>query len=129
MRKLTLSEFRERFPEFTETLYPDLVVNIRLELANEIFKDPPWSNENLRLHVTGLHVAHFLKMNGSASAGGIGVDGNALGVVNSKSVDGASVSFDVTQGTMSDAGQFNTTSYGRDLWYWMGIVGAGAILL
>lgn len=127
--KLTISKFREHFPEFTEGLYPDTAVQIRLNLANAFFNPEVWADDIVREHAICLYVAHFLKMVGSSSSGGNGIDGNALGVVNSKSVDGASVSFDVSQGSNADAGLYNTTAYGRELWDLMYLFGAGGVQL
>lgn len=129
MNPLTLTEFRAAFPSFTEALYPDAAVEIRLALANDFFRTPRWGDGDLRKHVMGLYTAHYLSAFGSQSQGGNGQGSSAMGVVSSKSVDGASVSYDTTSTAWSGAGFWNSTPYGRELWYLMHTFGAGAIQL
>lgn len=74
----------------------------------------------------GLYAAHYLTAYGSTASGGNG-NGGMLGVVASKSVDGASVSYDTSTGTEEGAGFWNMTAYGRELYQLMQIFGAGGI--
>lgn len=126
---LTIDEFRTRFPAFTSELFPDGAVQIRLTLADKFFDEALWSDPDVRKHVMGLYTAHFLSMDGSKSAGGAGRSEPASGLVSSKSVDGASVSFDTGSTAWANAGFWNLTPYGKELWYLMQIFGAGGFQL
>lgn len=126
---LTIDEFRTRFPAFTALLFPDESVQIRLNLADKFFSETLWKDSDLRKHVMGLYTAHFLMMVGSKGSGGPGKSDPASGLVSSKSVDGASVSFDTGSTSWAGAGFWNQTPYGRELWYLMQHFGAGAVQL
>ena len=49
------------------------------------------------------------------------------GIVSSKSVDGASVSFDTSTGAEQGAGFWNQTAYGREYWQLIQMMGAGGV--
>lgn len=129
LKPLSLDAFRTMFPAFTAEEYPDAAVEIRLSLAAEFFADPPWKAPTVRNYCMGLFTAHFLMLYGSAAAGGTGTAAPASGLIASKSVDGASVSFDTSTGSFADAGFWNQTPYGKELWWYMQTFGAGAIQL
>lgn len=124
---LTLDGFRERFPAFDADTYPDTAVAVRLQLAGAFFKRAHWPNPDVRAHVMGLYVAHYLTAQGSRAAGGEGAEGASLGVISSKSVDGASVSYDTGIAAESGAGFWNATPYGRELYQLLRVFGAGAL--
>lgn len=126
---LPLSDFRQAFPEINEDEYPDGVVLIRLKLADKFFSPRLWQDSEVRKHVMGLYAAHYLTVVGKAAAGGSGQGGAQLGVVSSKSVDGASVSYDTTTASENGAGFWNATAYGRELWQLLRVFGAGAVQL
>lgn len=126
---LTLKAFRAAYPSFTESLYPDQAVQIRLLMADKFFSPGRWSAPAIRDHAMGLYAAHFLELQGSHANGGSGHGGSASGLIASKSVDGASVSFDTATGSFADAGFWNLSPYGKELWYLMQVFGAGAIQL
>lgn len=121
-----LKVFRETFPEITEDKYPDAAVRIRLSLADKFFAVDRFEDAEVRAHVMGLYAAHYLTAYGSTASSGNG-NGGTLGVVASKSVDGASVSYDTSTGTEEGAGFWNMTAYGRELYQLMQIFGAGGI--
>lgn len=123
---LTLEDFREIYPELTEDKYSDAAVRIRLSLADKFFAVDRFEDADVRAHVMGLYAAHYLTAYGPAASGGIG-SGGTLGVVSSKSVDGASVSYDTSTGTEEGAGFWNLTLYGRELYRLMQIFGAGGV--
>lgn len=125
---LTVAQFREMFPVLTEALFPDSAVQIRLTMADKFFSVTRWGEGDIRDYAMGLFSAHYLTANGSQTECG-GSSGSAMGVVSSKSVDGASVSFDTSSTTWSDAGFWNATPYGRELFFLMRIYGAGAVQL
>ena len=125
---VSIADFRAAFPAFTPDAFPDESVSYRLTLAEAFFSPAVWSDENVRGHAICLFVAHNLAMYGSVNAGGDGstMAGTASGAVASKSVDGASISFDTGAFMDEDAGIWNATPYGRELWWMMQIFGAGA---
>jgi hypothetical protein len=128
MSDLTLDEFRSAYPGFTAETFPDSAVSARLTIAAKLLSPQVWPDEGLRKHVQGLYTAHYLTAQGSAAAGGSG-GGAASGIVASKSVDGASVSYDTGTASETGAGFWNLTPYGRELWKLMRVFGAGAIQL
>lgn len=123
---LSISEFRAQFPEFTEENFPDAIITPQLLAANLFFNTDIYSDE-LRGYAMGLLVAHRLTLaarDGAISEGGFtGAGSAATGVTASKSVDGASISFDNSLGSEDGAGQFNLTRYGRDLWLLIRMMG------
>ena len=129
LQPLSIEDFRAAFPEFTAELYPDSAVQGRLAIANLFFVDPPWTAPDVRNHAMGLFTAHVRQMYGSKAAGGSGSAGGAPGLVSSKSVDGESISYDTSSVSFADAGFWNLTRYGQELWWLMQMFGAGAIQL
>lgn len=127
---LTVERFRQLFPAFTADLYPDEAVEVRIALGEHFLSDRLWKPETVRNQAVGLYTAHYLSAYGSAAAGGSGTSaGSGMGVVSSKSVDGASISYDTGSTTEANAGFWNSTPYGRELWQLMRVFGAGAIQL
>lgn len=132
MSDLTLEEFLDRFPEFSDQNdYPTSKIEYRLKMAVKFCSDIPFYDEETKKHVQGLHVAHFLVVGGPVRASGSGVSPGitSLGVVTGKSVDGASVSYDSTTASEVGAGFWNATAYGREFWQLMQVFGAGAFQL
>ena len=82
-------------------------------------------DEDLLRHVVELYVAHYLTIGGSTEANAMGVGANPNPVA-SKSVDGVSVSYDTSSAIETNAGFWNATAFGRELWQLMKIFGAGA---
>lgn len=130
MALMTVSQFRELYPAFSTELYPDLAVETRLALGEAFLAETVWKPQAVRLHAVGLYTAHFLAAYGSSASGGSGKsEGSGMGVVSSKSVDGASISYDTGSTVEQGAGFWNSTPYGRELWQLMRVFGAGAIQL
>ena len=130
MALMTVLQFRGLFPAFSESLYPDFAVETRLALGEAFLSEKVWKPQAVRVHAVGLYTAHYLAAYGSASAGGSGKsEGSGMGVVSSKSVDGASISYDTGSTVEQGAGFWNSTPYGRELWQLMRVFGAGAVQL
>ena len=115
---LTPDEFRALFPEFDAEQFPDARLSIRLEAANHFFASDRWGE--LRKYAMGLYAAHFLSI-----AGGAGSTTAGTGIVASKSVDGASVSYDNSTASEQGAGFWNASRYGRELYQLIRLYGAG----
>ena len=127
-KPLPLEDFRAAFPGISESDFPDAAVSVYLALADRFFDPVLWSDEATRRHVMGLYAAHYLAGRGSASVG-VKKGQGAVGIVSSKSVDGASVSYDTGTASESGAGFWNATPYGKELYRLLRIFGTGAVQL
>ncbi len=125
---ITVEIFRRMFRAFRDVEdYPDMNVQLYVDLASRLLLPPVWRDQALLARCQGLFAAHFLVLDkrdeNAAEAGG--VPGNASGVVASKSVGSVSVSYDLASGMEMNAGHWNTTTYGRQFYRWVRLVGAG----
>ena len=116
--------FRAVFPEFVDAAkYPDAQVQYYLDFAVQSLRPEAW--RNLLERGTGLFVAHYLAMSAISRAGTIPGRGQ-LGIVASKSVGPASISYDNSAiSAQADAGHWALTSYGLMYWELMRMVGTG----
>ena len=116
--------FRAVFPEFGDAAkYPDAQVQYYLDFAVQSLRPEAW--RNLLERGTGLFVAHYLAMSAISRAGTIPGRGQ-LGIVASKSVGPASISYDNSAiSAQADAGHWALTSYGLMYWELMRMVGTG----
>lgn len=122
--------FRTDFPEFADaTAYPDAAVNFQINLATLRMPEDRW--QDLLPYGIELFTAHYLavarKNIQTASAGG--VPGGGMGVVNSKTVDKVSVSYDTALASLEGGGHWNLTSYGVQYLQLARMIGAGGIQL
>jgi hypothetical protein len=76
-----------------------------------------------------LFAAHYLALEAidAAAVAKGGLAGQPAGVVSSKSLGGASISYDNNLGTEEGAGFWNRTLYGRQLWRWIRMAGMGGV--
>lgn len=96
----TLQDFRTFYPQFTEGIIPDEVLQIYLDLANKTVIEARWGDA-WKLGMA-LFIAHFATQYvqtlvpdvDDPSAEQVVAQGTRVGVVGSKSVDGVSVSYD-----------------------------------
>jgi hypothetical protein len=112
---MTISEFLEIFPEFEN--YPPTRVNFFLDAAQNAISEERFGKQTE--YARGLYAAHLctvLKNGQTAESGTASPADVATGAIASKSVGSASVSFDVSSVSETDAGYFNASSYGRLLW-------------
>lgn len=124
--------FRQSLPEFASVDdYPSFNVQMYLRIGRKMLPESRWGDcldDGL-----ALYVAHYLVLySRNRSAGeALGPDaaGAVVGVETSKSVDGVSVSMDVGTVTLADAGHWNQTSYGVQLYQLAMMFGAGGIQL
>ena len=121
---MDIATFRAVFPEFGDSAkYPDAQVQYYLDFAVQSLRPEAW--RNLLERGTGLFVAHYLAMSAISRAGTIPGRGQ-LGIVASKSVGPASISYDNSAiSAQADAGHWALTSYGLMNWELMRMVGTG----
>ena len=119
-----VATFRAIFPEFVDAAkYPDVQVQYYLDFAVQSLRPEAW--RNLLERGTGLFVAHYLAMSAISRAGTVPGRGQ-LGIVASKSVGPASISYDNSAiSAQADAGHWALTSYGLMYWELMRMVGTG----
>ena len=119
-----IAAFRAVFPEFGDAAkYPDVQVQYYLDFAVQSLRPEAW--RNLLERGTGLFVAHYLAMSAVSGSGAIPGRGQ-LGIVASKSVGPASISYDNSAiSAQADAGHWALTSYGLMYWELMRMVGTG----
>ena len=127
---MTPAEFRAIFPEFASAVYyPDQQINFWLDLADKLLRVDKW--KTLRESGITLYVAHNLTLERQALLAGAGgrPPGLGSGIVASKSVGGASVSYQSLQSSFNNAGSWVLTLYGMRMWNLIQIVGMGGMQL
>lgn len=127
---VTVATFREQFPEFGDaTAYPDAQVQFQISYASKQLNPERWGD--LLDEGTSLIAAHNLALSRISARSGVGggIPGAASGLATSKSVGGASVSYDVSVGSVEGFGPYNLTLYGRQYAYLMSTLGAGGFQL
>lgn len=123
------SRFREQFPELSGAT--DAQIAFWLDLAAKRLNEKVWAD----LHDEGclLFTAHHLARLGVTAESGGAYDGEAVdaqgAMVASKSVEKVSISYDNSSGAIADAGEWNSTRYGRQFYELMMIVGAAGSVL
>jgi hypothetical protein len=131
---MTVEEFRAAFPQFTEDLFPDGRVRFYLTLAAKQLNPARW--EDLLPEGTALFTAHYLTLEKRASqakdgAGSIDVAAGPV-IAESKAVGGVSVSKSKAGAAATgaiNAGQWNDTHFGKQLYELVRIVGAGGAVV
>lgn len=124
----TVNGFRLAFPAFASVQnYPDSVVQMQLDLSLLRMNAERWGN--LLDYGSYLFTAHHLSIRRSealAAAAG-GAPGQGGGLLTSKSVDGVSMSYDVSTTANEGAGYWNQTSFGREFWQLARTMGIGPL--
>lgn len=125
---VTTASFRTLFTEFASAArYPDPTISAYLALAPKFVNVDRWAE--LADFGVSLWIAHMLVLsapNQAAAARGK-TPGQRVGVINSKSIDGASVSYDTTVATLKDAGHWNMSTYGLQFKQYSQMMGAGPL--
>lgn len=129
---LDASTFRETFPEFGDPVaYPDKAVESRIRIATGFVSKSRWG----RLYEDGVLwlAAHYLALSGPVKKSGGATASGPIpapnGAVASKSLGGASISYDTSVGLPENAGVYGATAYGRQYIVWLRAFGAGGIQL
>lgn len=127
---MDIALFRTNFPEFASTTtYPDSTITFWSSFAEIMLPQCVWTT--VWTTAVNLYVAHELVLaaqNVSASTVG-GLPGQGGGIANSKTVGEASIGYDSVTPSEKDAGWYNLTLYGRQLYRLIQIFGAGALQL
>jgi hypothetical protein len=125
-----LAQFRLDFPEFGDTAkYTNSQLTFWATFAEAQLNQDVF--DTMYTFAVKLYVAHEITLaaqNMAASAAG-GSPGQQGGIANSKTVGSVSVSFDATLVSEKDAGWWNLTNYGKQLYRLIQMYGAGAIQL
>ena len=128
----TNAQFRADFPEFTSTAtYPDTVVTMWLTIANSMLSASAtkWSTVfGLGCELFAAHNLVLEQKDYAISLRG-GVPGINAGVVSSKGVGGASISYDTSSGVEANAGHWNLTIYGRRFMRLARMAGMGGAII
>ena len=124
---MSVSDFRAFFPAFRDPqVYVDGELEQWLAIADQILTPARWPSP-YRTMGMALYAAHNLVLSKrdekQADAGRI--PGSPTGIQTSKSLGGASVSYDTSSAMMQGAGQWNLTSYGTRFYQLMRIIGMG----
>jgi hypothetical protein len=126
---VTPATLRVTFPEFSNTeKYPDAMVQMWLDLAVNFVNVGRWAE--MADHGVALYAAHHLilaqRAGGMSTRNGV-AGGGRVGIQTSKSIDGVSVSHDVSSVTQDRAGHFNMTVYGLQFVNMARLLGAGPV--
>ena len=125
---LTVSSFREPFPEFTcPDTYPEAQVNFWINVAVQFVDGSRWGNST-DLGVS-LYTAHQIALEAKAMAESKvgGIPGQTTGPISSKGVDKVSVGYDTGSATEDKAGHWNLTIYGTRFYRLVKLFGAGPV--
>ncbi len=124
------ADFRAEFPEFASTTtYPDAMLDFWATLAEELLVDAVWTT--MKPFAVKLYVAHEITLArvNVQTAGAGGTPGQSGGVPTSKTVGSVSVSYDAQTTSEKDAGWWNLTNYGKQIYRLIRLFGAGCIQL
>lgn len=127
---MDIAVFRTNFPEFADTsVYPNGQITFWASLAEKMLPVALWGD--VWTQACNLYVAHEITIAAqnvkSAAVGG--APGQAGGIANSKTVGSATISYDSATQSEKDAGWWNRTSYGIQLYRLIKIFGAGCVQL
>lgn len=125
---VTPATFRQQFPEFSNpAIYEDIRINNFIAVAANLLPATRWGS--LLDYGTSLYVAHKLALQQRSvlAANSGALPGAIQGVLTAKQVDKVSASYDSRSVTFEEAGQYNLTTYGIELWQLMGQIGSGGL--
>jgi hypothetical protein len=128
VQEFQIEIFRQDFPEFSDlAIYPTSTILFWSGLATSLLSQQIWGTT--WIYAVSLYVAHEMTLAGlnqqAGAAGGTpGVNG---GIANNKTVGGASVGYDTQSTAEKNAGYWNLTNYGKQLYRLIQIFGAGCI--
>jgi hypothetical protein len=124
---VTPASLRALYPEFTDPPYADATINAWLVFAVQFVDPGRWGNlADLGVTLWTCHNIALLPLNTKDTAFGK-TPGQRVGVLTSKSIDGVSVSYDVSKTLEDNAGFFNLTTYGMQFIRFARMMGAGPV--
>jgi len=127
---MDIAVFRENFPEFASTSsYPNAQITFWAGLAEQMLPADIWGDT--LDYAVQLYVAHEItlaRQNAQAASTG-GSPGGSGGPAQSKTVGQVSVTYDSEVTSEKDAGWWNLTTYGKQLYRLIQMFGAGCIQL
>jgi hypothetical protein len=128
--QLDIGAFRTAFPEFADVnAYPTAQVTFWAGIAESLLRQRVWRTSwsfGVQLYVAHELVLARQNLNTASNGGAPGTFG---GVANSKTVDAVSVSYDSQATSEKDAGWYNLTNYGKQLYRLMMLFGSGGVQL
>jgi hypothetical protein len=130
---VTAASFVVDFPEFgNSTVFPVATIDFWLNVSAGFVNQIQWAA--LADYATELFIAHNLASSAQSSKQaaanqGAGIPGQVVGPVASKGADGLSVGFDVSAITLTDAGFWNSSTYGIRFYQLMRLIGIGGVQL
>lgn len=127
---MTIAQFRADFPEFNDTArYPDSLITFWLGVATLQVNACVW--KAMTSKAIELYTAHeiVLAAQNQITAQNGGAPGTQGGLVNSKTLGQATVSYDTITASEKNGGYWNRTIYGQQFYRLSRIFGAGCIQL
>jgi hypothetical protein len=125
---VTPATFRSMFSEFANPdSFSDLAITNWTNVALNLLDATRW--DVMLDYGTMLYVAHHLTLarRDALAAQVGGVPGEVKGVVTAKQIDKVSASYDSRSVTLENAGSYNLTRYGVELYQLIGQFGAGGM--
>lgn len=126
--QMVIADFRADFPEFADTaVYPDAQLTFWATIAENQLIECRWGN--IWPQAVMLYVAHEVTLSATAKAAADagGVPGQNGGIQTSKQVGNVSVGYDASSISEKDAGWWNLTNYGKQLFHLIRLYGAGCV--
>lgn len=125
---ITVAQFRQNVPAFADSsVYQDEVVQLWLQFATALLNPRRWGNI-LPLGLSWF-VAHQLALERQAQlvANRGGIPGIGFGLIQSKSINGVSVSYNLNLSEMKDGADYNLTIYGIRFLNFARMAGSGGV--
>ena len=127
---MVIADFRTNFPEFSDTTrFPDSQLTFWSTIAEQMLNQCAWTT--MWANGVFLYVAHEITIASQnvATASIGGSPGQSGGIANSKAVGGVNVAYDSVTQSEKNAGFWNRTTYGQQLYRYIRLFGAGSIQL
>lgn len=126
---MDIATFREAFPEFDATKYPDGMVTTWSAIGERLVNEKYWDTEKpLGVQLFTAHHLVLARANVEAANAG-GLPGQTSGPTQSKAVGAANISYDTQSSINLNAGHWNMTSYGKQFFQLARMFGAGGVQL
>lgn len=128
---LDIAQFRTEFPEFADTTrYPDSQITFYGTLAESLLCENVWTTT--WPFAVKLYVAHEITLAAQYVSSSLipgQSPGAPTGITSNKAVGQVSVGYDTQTTAEKDAGWWNSTAYGRQLYRLARMFGAGGYQL